>query len=106
GLPSLTQAERFSFSHLDTLQAPLQPLADNLESETYELFETDPVKYAQYEEAVFLFLQDRIAAGRAAPFCVMVVGAGRGPLVAASIRAARRAEVQIIVYAVEKNPNA
>ena len=29
----------------DFLQAPLQPLADNLESATYETFERDPVKY-------------------------------------------------------------
>lgn len=62
---------------------------DNLESETYEIFETDPVKYAQYEEAVLAFLRDRLAAGRTPPFTIMVLGAGRGPLVAASLRAAR-----------------
>ena len=27
-----------------------QPLMDNLESATYEIFEKDPVKYAQYEK--------------------------------------------------------
>ncbi len=37
---------------------------------------------------------------------VMVVGAGRGPLVTASINAARQADRKIKVYAVEKNPNA
>lgn len=37
---------------------------------------------------------------------VMVVGAGRGPLVRASLRAADRAARLIKVYAVEKNPNA
>ena len=31
-------------------QAPLQPLMDNLESQTYETFERDPVKYKQYEK--------------------------------------------------------
>ena len=36
----------------------------------------------------------------------MVVGAGRGPLVAASLSAAQRAERAVRVYAVEKNPNA
>eukprot|EP00440_Ansanella_granifera_P057927 gb/GFBE01062794.1/.p1 GENE.gb/GFBE01062794.1/~~gb/GFBE01062794.1/.p1 ORF type:complete len:641 (+),score=91.35 gb/GFBE01062794.1/:1-1923(+) len=106
GLPSLTEAERFGHSHTDTLQAPLQPLADHLESETYELFERDPVKYERYEEAVYLFLKDQIAAGRSAPFCVMVLGAGRGPLVAASIRASRRAEVEVSIWAVDKNPHA
>ncbi|CAJ1408736.1 unnamed protein product [Effrenium voratum] len=91
---------------MDTLQAPLQPLADNLESETYELFETDPVKYARYQDAILLFLKDRLAQGRAAPFVVMVLGAGRGPLVEAALKAAQRAEVEVQLYAVEKNPNA
>ena len=36
----------------------------------------------------------------------MVLGAGRGPLVTASLQAADKAERQIKVYAVEKNPNA
>jgi len=105
-LPSPTAAQSFARSHLDCLQAPLQPLQDNLEGETYELFESDPVKYAQYEDAVFTFLRDRVAAGAASPFAVMVLGAGRGPLVAAALRAACRAEVTIDVWAVEKNPNA
>ena len=37
---------------------------------------------------------------------LMVVGAGRGPLVAASLRAAARAQRLLKVFAVEKNPNA
>ena len=37
---------------------------------------------------------------------IMVVGAGRGPLVDASLRAAERAQRQVDVYAVEKNPGA
>lgn len=36
----------------------------------------------------------------------MVLGAGRGPLVSASLRAAREADRKLKVYAVEKNPNA
>ena len=36
----------------------------------------------------------------------MVVGAGRGPLVASSLRAAKRAGRRVRIYAVEKNPNA
>jgi type II protein arginine methyltransferase len=36
----------------------------------------------------------------------MVLGAGRGPLVTASLRAAEMASCVIRVYAVEKNPNA
>lgn len=37
---------------------------------------------------------------------LMVLGAGRGPLVNASLRAARQADRKLRVYAVEKNPNA
>jgi len=104
--PPPSQVDHFGRSHADALQAPLQPLKDNLDTETYEMFETDPVKYMQYEEAVFLFLKDKLALSRPPPFTIMVVGAGRGPLVSASLRAAFRAEVAIIVWAVEKNPNA
>jgi protein arginine N-methyltransferase 5 len=38
---------------------PLQPLADNLESRTYEIFEKDPIKYVQYEKAIYQALIDR-----------------------------------------------
>lgn len=43
----------------DYLQAPLQPLMDNLESQTYEAFEKDPVKYSQYEKAIVKALELR-----------------------------------------------
>ena len=42
-------------------QAPLQPLQDNLESQTYETFEKDGTKYAQYQAAVHAALLDRPA---------------------------------------------
>ncbi|RXW13777.1 hypothetical protein EST38_g12075 [Candolleomyces aberdarensis] len=42
--------ENFAQGYQDYLQAPLQPLMDNLPSITYQTFEQDPVKYAQYEE--------------------------------------------------------
>ena len=67
------------------LQAPLQPLKDNLESQTYETFEKDLTKYTQYEQAVYLALQDKKAAGKK-DILVMVVGAGRGPLITASLQ--------------------
>jgi type II protein arginine methyltransferase len=55
--------ERFSTGYQDYLQAPLQPLMDNLESATYETFEKDPIKYQQYEEAVYRALLDRVPEG-------------------------------------------
>jgi len=42
--------ENFAQGYQDYLQAPLQPLMDNLQSATYQTFEQDPVKYRQYEE--------------------------------------------------------
>ena len=37
-----------------------QPLMDNLESHTYEVFEKDPVKYSEYQKAIFYALRDRV----------------------------------------------
>lgn len=43
-------ALEFASGYADYLQAPLQPLMDDLGSATYDVFERDPVKYRQYEE--------------------------------------------------------
>ena len=112
----LTDGERFTSSYKDALQAPLQPLMDNLESQTYETFERDPVKYERYEAALAKAFDDihaeRTGAAMAADavagdaIVVTVVGAGRGPLVAAALSAAKTAGVEVRVYAVEKNANA
>lgn len=44
--PRLSEQEVAEMPYRDFLQSPLQPLADNLESATYETFERDPVKSA------------------------------------------------------------
>jgi len=105
--PAPTPQEQFETPYHDYLQAPLQPLQDNLESQTYETFEKDPVKYVQYEEACYRCFQDKLAAGKK-QFVAIVVGAGRGPLVVAVRSAAVRAGIanDLHVWAVEKNPNA
>ena len=95
--------DEFASGYHDYLQAPLQPLMDNLESGTYQVFEKDPIKYRQYEEAVYRALMDR---PQDQTYVIMVVGAGRGPLVDRSLRAAERAQRKTKVYAIEKNPNA
>ena len=41
---------QFARGYEDYLQCPLQPLMDNLESQTYEIFEKDPIKYSQYQK--------------------------------------------------------
>jgi len=108
-IPTTTEQELQELGYRDYLQAPLQPLMDNLESATYETFEKDASKYIQYENAVLACLRDLVSdadavAGRET--VLMVVGAGRGPLVRASLRAADRSGRVIRVFAVEKNPNA
>lgn len=55
----LDPVEQYAQGYMDHLQQPLQPLMDNLEGETYEGFEKDPIKYRQYEEAVYQALMDR-----------------------------------------------
>lgn len=40
-----------------------QPLMDNLESQTYEVFEKDPIKYSQYQQ-VWCWLQHGKAQGQ------------------------------------------
>ncbi|XP_053970427.1 protein arginine N-methyltransferase 5 [Hylaeus volcanicus] len=100
--------ERFARGYEDYLQCPLQPLMDNLESQTYEVFEKDPVKYTQYQTAIheaILGIKSKTT-DKNRKIVIMVVGAGRGPLVHASLNAAEMADQQIKVYAVEKNPNA
>jgi protein arginine N-methyltransferase 5 len=110
--PPVTAEEAYTREYYDYLQEPLQPLMDNLESATYDTFEKDPIKYAQYEKAVRKAIQSlrpELAekAGTAGdPICIMVVGAGRGPLVRASLSAADSLGQPVRVYAVEKNPNA
>ncbi|MCP9259307.1 Protein arginine N-methyltransferase [Dirofilaria immitis] len=44
--------------YIDTLQMPLQPLADNLDSGTYAIFEEDSVKYDLYREAISHAIED------------------------------------------------
>lgn len=150
----LDNVARYSYSFWDALQTPLQPLMDHLESQTYEVFEQDPIKYRQYEDAIHSALKklyfgssdscamqvseindlncavsgppglslvsttsmrESTPASKRCKFdaedgksviTVMVVGAGRGPLVSATLSAASRASVPVFIYAVEKNPNA
>ena len=109
--PSLAPIDRFGAGYQDFLQAPLQPLAVNLESVTYEVFEKDPVKYDWYEKAVARALHDWIEQGKPTSnpdgrVVVAVVGAGRGPLVTRALRASEDVGVEVDMWALEKNPNA
>lgn len=91
--------EAFSQGFHDFLQIPLQPLVDDLDSPTYEVFERDTVKYNQYEKAIFHALLDRPHK----EVVIAVVGAGRGPLVDRALAAAHAANRSVKVYALDKN---
>lgn len=43
------------------MQTPLQPLYDNLDTTTYEVFEKDPVKYFYYQKAIEQALIDKVS---------------------------------------------
>ncbi|KAH0535353.1 protein arginine N-methyltransferase 5 [Cotesia glomerata] len=99
--------QRYGRGYEDYLQFPLQPLMDNLESGTYEVFEKDPVKYSEYQRAIHRAITAKTQnESLDTTLVIMVVGAGRGPLVRATLHAADMAKVNVRVYAVEKNPNA
>ena len=109
--PSKTLLQRFGSGYQDYLQSPLQPLTDNLESITYEVFEKDPVKYDLYYQAIAQALidwreQGKPVSGPDGRIVVAVVGAGRGPLVTKALLASESESVPIEMWAVEKNPNA
>lgn len=131
-------------STFDKLQNPLQPLRDNLQSGTYEMFEKDPVKYEYYYRAIYDAIYDKIHGinsggediemttsspgkgekekktsdtwkaksvdeekAKNTNLTILVVGAGRGPLVTSSLKAAREAKLtSVTIHIVEKNPHA
>ena len=106
-----SEVEKYGAGYQDYLQIPLQPLTDNLESMTYEVFEKDPVKYDLYEQAIRKALRDwadqrKATSGPDGKVVVVVAGAGRGPLVTRALKASRAENVPIDMWAVEKNPNA
>jgi protein arginine N-methyltransferase 5 len=53
---------------------------DNLESGTYEVFEKDPVKYTEYQRAIYSAIRDKLPdeGDKEKVLTLMVLGAGRG----------------------------
>lgn len=99
-------------THDDYLQLPLQPLSTNLSSDTYATFEADKRKYSKYKAAMveaLKYVQDMYRAeevdGR--DLILMVLGAGRGPLVDCFIEAIEELSLgnRCKIYALDKNPS-
>ncbi|XP_061364312.1 protein arginine N-methyltransferase 1.5-like, partial [Gastrolobium bilobum] len=86
---------------------PVQPLKNYSEAQSFENFELDEAKYNQYRKAICEALLDRVPNEEASMITtvLVVVGAGRGPLVRASLKAAEETGRKLRVFAVEKNPN-
>lgn len=76
----------------------------------YEVFEKDPHKYNQYQAAIKQALEDRprktTISDEEDVTTIVVVGAGRGPLIRASLNASEMSGRRVKVYALEKNPHA
>ena len=72
------------------------------------MFEKDPVKYLLYQKAIEQALINKVSEEekKTKTLCVMVVGAGRGPLVRAAINASTNVQRKIKIFIIEKNPNA
>lgn len=64
--------------HSDMLIDPLQPLTTHLDLRVYETFEQDSVKYAQYDAAIEMAVDDLRLRGHS--LRILVIGPGRGPL--------------------------
>ncbi|PNY18050.1 arginine N-methyltransferase, partial [Trifolium pratense] len=103
-----SEQERLEFGMRDFLQLPLRPLRNYTQAKSYDTWEKDKVKYINYEIAICKALRDRVSNEKASEIAtvLVVVGAGRGPLVRSSVQAAKRAGRKLKVYAVEKNPQA
>lgn len=93
----------------DKIQPPLQPLSSNLDSGTYFVFEMDSMKYIQYRDAMILALRQLLANEKKheRKFILMILGAGRGPLVDSFINAIEAVDTscRFKIYALDKNPS-
>jgi protein arginine N-methyltransferase 5 len=107
----LNEDEKNCYSYFDVLQLPLQPLMDNLDSNTYEVFERDSVKYVKYEKAIEKALKQiverkQLSNDSSEAVEVMVVGCGRGPLIVATLSASSYCNIPVKITGIEKNRNA
>ncbi|KAL7671155.1 hypothetical protein ACOME3_006063 [Neoechinorhynchus agilis] len=99
----LTKMERFSRSCIDRLQTALQPLSNDLQSQFYETFEKDTVKYDLYQEAIRNAFMELKTFNNSTKFTVLIPGVGRGPVIQCVNLAAEEEGVQCDVTALEKN---
>ena len=99
--------------YADVIQTPLQPLRDNLQSQSYIAFEEDNIKYIQYEKAISLAIKDLI--NKNIKFItICLFGGGRGPILRKIIQSLKNNnidinnmnDIKIKIFCIEKNINA
>lgn len=83
---------------LDLLIDPLQPLTEDMELDVYETFESDKTKYRQYDHAIEMAIGDLRL--KKATINILVIGAGRGPLLSSVIA---HADTVDTITVLEKN---
>lgn len=103
-LPS--KLENFSKDHNDILLPPLQPLKNNLDNFTYDVFQTDTVKYDLYSKAISKALLN--FSTRFSKINIAVVGAGKGGLVDVTFKLIQELNIKskCKLTIIEKNSNA
>lgn len=107
---SITEAQQ-DRQHLipwhDRLLSPLKPLSSNLDSDTYDVFERDQTKYIIYKDAMIEAIQTLVTRypSQSRKIIMMVLGAGRGPLVDRLIEAVHAvgSNNRFKIYALDKN---
>lgn len=93
------------------LQSPLEPLVDNLQNETYKIFEQDSFKYEQYERAfikALIDLKKNWNSSKSEKPHILFLGPGRGPLIDrfySALSFLKISPLDFIITAIEKNPN-
>lgn len=95
-------------TYQDAPTYPLKPLEDDLDFVTYQNFELDKVKYSFYQKAIENALIDLVPEEEALTrvLIVMIVGAGRGALIRATLNARTLTNRKVKIFIVEKNRNA
>ncbi len=97
----------------DVLQIALQPVRDNLSSNAYEVFEMDKIKYSLYIDALTAAFADLSTKNRfenesnkidpKLPLQVLLLGAGRGPLIDCILQSAIKTNRAVFITAIDKN---
>eukprot|EP00186_Timspurckia_oligopyrenoides_P000172 CAMPEP_0182446154 /NCGR_PEP_ID=MMETSP1172-20130603/4023_1 /TAXON_ID=708627 /ORGANISM="Timspurckia oligopyrenoides, Strain CCMP3278" /LENGTH=627 /DNA_ID=CAMNT_0024642039 /DNA_START=137 /DNA_END=2020 /DNA_ORIENTATION=+ len=102
--PAPSESEQFQEPFHDYLQPLDAPFKINIDSQSFDIMDRDPVKYSRYQEAIAQCFQDRQTSENL-PLVVAILGAGRGMMVAKVLEVAANNGRKVVVYAFEKNQN-